>query len=339
MRFHSRPKSKTEYNRPTHSRGEPGFDPDSPRSLLEIADRIDALRSDSGPAAAWIRPPQSKPSHLMALSGTFNPVTTAHVGLIEAAMKHGARPAVFVIALRSVDKESLEVMSIEDRLALLDILSARIGASVAVVNRGLYVDQAAALRQLASGQRVIFVTGYDKIEQIFDRKYYEAPEQAWNELFQLAGFLVAQRGDAGFSVLSSLMRRPDIRRFGRYVAPIKLGQNVDKYLSSSAIRAGQTAGASGVKALPPESLAFLRYWQPYVAGGRYGLRLQMFKAFKQHPDLAENSPGLRALVSGLEDDSRLQESLQATESSREALLKVINRSESDDSEGTNGPAE
>src|SRR5690349_10323889 len=116
MRFHSRPHARLEYKRPTRALGEPDFDPDDGASLLEIAARIEALATDPEPRATWIREPSFKPSQITVLAGTFNPATTAHTGLIETAKRQGARPAAFVVAVRSVDKESVEIMSLEDRL-------------------------------------------------------------------------------------------------------------------------------------------------------------------------------------------------------------------------------
>lgn len=291
--------------------------------MVEIAGLVDSVREHEEPFGLWIRKPDAKPSHLMALSGTFNPPTTAHTGLIEAAMKQGAKPATFVVAVQSVDKENLEIMSIEDRLVLLDVIASRIGATVAIVNHGLYVDQARAMKGLAPDRRIVFLTGYDKIAQVFDPKYYDNAEKAWNDLFEVTDFLVAQRGNAGTSVLHSLLRRPDIRRWARNVTPFKVPDDVDRFLSSSMVRSSAVGGASLGKSLPPESLAFIRYWQPYVEGSRYLMRISIVEQLKRFPEIAADAPGLRSLVSTLEASPSLREAFSVRDVTEETVRSLV----------------
>ena len=176
---------------------------------------------------------------LVALAGSFNPPHLVHLALLRAALDAtgagGASAGVFVLSVRTVDKEQPSGLLLEDRLWLLCRLACalqremgaegapqhgapRIG--VVVTNRGLYVDQADALRRLApgggrgagpqagwpGGGRIDFVTGHDKIVQILDPRYYDDREAALRRLFGQAAFLVAPRDEHSSADLAALLR-------------------------------------------------------------------------------------------------------------------------------------
>ncbi|MDP8924504.1 MAG: hypothetical protein M3O34_16740, partial [Chloroflexota bacterium] len=189
------------------------------------------------------------------LPGSFNPPTVAHLALARAGLERGADAALFSLATRTVDKEVVTGAGLEDRLLLLELLAARDPRlGVLLVNRGLYVDQAAAVRAAFPGLReVVFLVGHDKIVQIFDPRYYDDRDAALERLFGLARFLVAPRAEAGPGELAALLDRPENRRFASAVRPLDIAPML-RDVASSAVRA-RVAGpdsTGAARVAPPE---------------------------------------------------------------------------------------
>lgn len=177
---------------------------------------IDELRASRDAAARWIaRPaPQRRLPAIAVVAGAFNPPTLAHLALARAARDQGFDPVVFSLGLVTLDKAETGI-PLAERLALVAALAAREDRmGVVVQNRGLYADQAAAIRTLFTQiEDVAFVVGTDKVPQIFDRRYYDDFESSLASLFASARFLVAPRGGADHSALANLLARPPADRF------------------------------------------------------------------------------------------------------------------------------
>ena len=173
-----------------------------------------------GPALGGVR-------RLVALPGSFNPPHRAHEALLRAARNTWrADGSACVLSARTVDKEQVSGLLLEDRLWLLCALH---GADTAVVatNRGLYVEQAVALRALiAPNASLALVTGYDKIVQIFDPRYYVDRDDALEQLFALASFLVAPRGAATSDDLAARLERPGNARYADRVSLLPLAPDL-----------------------------------------------------------------------------------------------------------------
>ncbi|GIW05870.1 MAG: hypothetical protein KatS3mg060_0675 [Dehalococcoidia bacterium] len=237
-------------------------DVDSLAQLLALRRLVRTVDALPRPSARWVRRPEETPRWAALLAGSFNPPTRAHLALLDAARAAGADLVAFVVAVRSVDKETVEAATIEDRLALLDAIARRVGAVLALTNAGLYVDQARALRALLPTTRLSFLIGYDKLVQIFDPRYYDNREQALTKLFDEADLLVLPRAGAGDDQIRALLADPANRRWAAKVTILPAPPSLDVHLSSSAIRAGSHDNDLE-RHLPPESAAFLRTWQPY----------------------------------------------------------------------------
>ena len=125
---------------------------------------------------------------IAVFAGSFNPPTIAHLALLKQAHRfmpaqRGGRPVALYAAFskRTVDKEGVERPLLLDRILLLQtLLHKRIpAAGILLFNRGLYVEQAQAIRAAFPGvRRLFFLMGFDKIEQIFDPHYYEDRDKA-----------------------------------------------------------------------------------------------------------------------------------------------------------------
>jgi nicotinamide-nucleotide adenylyltransferase len=212
----------------------------SPNAVAPFHRNLAALDSASQPKARLVcGPPLSSARSLVVLPGSFNPPHRAHLALIDAAREAaGADAAAFVMSARTVDKERVTGMWLEDRLWLLCRLS-EATTSVVVTNRGLYVEQAAALHELCPQlTSLTFVTGFDKIVQIFDARYYDDRTAALDELFARASFLVAPRGEATTRDLAALRRRPENAAYADKVSGISVAADLSPISSTRARELG-----------------------------------------------------------------------------------------------------
>jgi nicotinic acid mononucleotide adenylyltransferase len=243
---------------------------------------------------------------LAVLAGSFNPLTLAHTELASRALQVGGYDAVaFAISVRTVDKEQVSGAGLEDRLLALDLYAGRHPGHVTLVlNRGLYVDQAAALRAAFPAVRdLAFVVGYDKVVQIFDPRYYADRDAALRQLFALANLLVAPRDGQGRAALEALLTRPENRPFAGAVRWLPLAEAYTR-LSSTHVRA-EAGGGEPVEAVPVETRALLAATHVYapprrLASGEvidaYGLRLALLAVVAETRPWADQVADLPCLL-------------------------------------------
>jgi nicotinic acid mononucleotide adenylyltransferase len=197
-------------------------------------------------------------SSLAVLAGSFNPLTTAHLALAEAAERAALGPTLYLLSTLTVDKERPVGATLEDRLLVLELHARRAaGRAVGLVNRGLYVEQASLLRQqLPSQTELVFLVGFDKIVQIFDPRYYQDRRAALDTLFGLVRFAVAPRAGAGRAELRELLARAENRGYAERVAYLPLPRR-QATVASSRARAALEAGQPLPAELAPEARAFV----------------------------------------------------------------------------------
>jgi nicotinamide-nucleotide adenylyltransferase len=231
------------------------------RRLLETLD-------PAGEPWAVVSPGSKEPrGDIIVFPGSFNPPTTAHLAMLKQARKvasrQGGRWRVYVaISKQIVDKETVERMTLLDRVVLLErVLKKHVKhAGILLLNRGLYVEQARGIRAaFPEVRRLFFLVGFDKIVQIFDPHYYADREAALRELFALAHLLVAPRGSDGERELRELLARPENRPYARYVQPLPLAEEY-RAISSTRVRQGAD---SRLREVPEEARDFILRTRPY----------------------------------------------------------------------------
>jgi len=189
------------------------------------------------------------------LAGSYNPLTVAHVALAEAARRAGRLDLIaWALTAVTVDKEQVTRASLPQRIAQLDAYRGsaddRVHCSDALVllNHGLYVDQARAMRTLmAPDAELDIIVGYDKIVQIFDPRYYDDREAALHALFGQARLLVAPRDGQGEADLRALLARPSNQPYAQHVTYCPLDA---AYATDSSTEARQLAAT-----LTPDEIA------------------------------------------------------------------------------------
>ncbi len=250
---------------------------------------------------------------LLVVPGSYNPPTTAHLALAESALRALPQARLYLsLGTTIINKEQTERATLLDRVALLDeIARRRPQMGVLLTNQGLYVEQARAIRAaFPRASEIVFVVGFDKIEQIFDARYYQDRDAALAELFALARFLVAPRANHEAADIAALLRQPENQPFQAAVQVLPFPEGYRAVASSQIRAAFQTnppaqAISSLAALLPPEALAFALETgcyappQPLANGeivDRYALRATLIERALALPEDQQATLDLRGLL-------------------------------------------
>src|SRR5436305_11900315 len=203
---------------------------------------LDQLDPDASSQALVVPDSPTPEGKIIVFPGSFNPPTLAHLALLKQAWQfarvHGPMYIYAALSTHITDKERVQRPLLLDRVNLLEtVLRNHVRhTGIMLFNRGLYVEQAEAVHSsFPQVSNLYFLIGFDKIVQIFDPRYYEDRDQALHELFELAGFLVAPRAEAGPEELSTLLDRTENRRYAGHVHALALSAAY-RYISSTRIR-------------------------------------------------------------------------------------------------------
>ncbi|MYB76970.1 MAG: hypothetical protein F4X83_07730 [Chloroflexi bacterium] len=282
---------------------------------------IAAIADVNAPEARAIVLPREVPDGSVAVvAGSFNPATTAHLCLCDGALRQPDIGVVWLsLAVHTVDKEQVTGATLEDRLCMLEMLvESQPNVGVVLCNRGLYVEQAEALQRIlvTAGQELVFVVGFDKIEQILDPRYYADREASLDRLFGIARFLVAKRGTYGAQALDDLLAQKANRPYrGRIAALTTLPAYHDPALSSTSVRTTYVQGTQGVaggEQIPAPVQSFVAatgvYESPLALPGgetidRYALRSRILHALLAEPESDPSDAEFQAAVALASSDS------------------------------------
>ncbi len=239
---------------------------DTIQRLQRIQMVLDQLNPDTEPQVLLV-PGSPRPSAtIIVFPGSFNPPTNAHIALLQQArlfaQMHKSTSLYAAISKRIVDKEKVERPTLLDRINLLDTVLHRHlrDTGIMLFNRGLYVEQAQAVRaSFPQVQPLFFLLGFDKIVQIFDPHYYKDRDTSLIALFNIAELLVAPRGKDGEKELNELLHRPENERFAHFVHPLTLDMQY-RDVSSTQIRQGNAASPHEV---PQEVRQFIHETHAY----------------------------------------------------------------------------
>lgn len=245
------------------------------------------------------------------LSGSFNPPTKAHLDLaVRAKETYRLDRVLFLVSRVTIDKPDLEGLALEDRLLLLSGLAGELGwASVAMTNRGLYYEQAVAIRSLMGRQpRVFFLVGMDKVMQILDPRYYEDRDRALLALFVEAQLIAASRGDSGAAQLRELLGREENQNYADRIYFLSMPAET-KELASSAIRAAIARGESATAGVPEIVEKFIAESGAYRSS--YEVRRRLMDQLYSVREWAEERIDFRQLLALANDDTESGRQLRA----------------------------
>lgn len=262
------------------------------------------------------------------LSGSFNPLTRAHAALGAAAREAGRLDAIlWTLTVVTVDKERVERASLVDRLLQMRaFVDAGIDA-LALINRGLYVEQVEVTRRLLPHmEELVVVVGFDKIVQILDPRYYDDRGVVLERLFAMASLLVAPRSDEDEASLHALISRSENRRYQARIAfcPLPPRFRTDSSSKARAIAGAPRSDRRLRALLPPEGRALAvatgAYRPELAGGGRVGVqqgRADPYQArqtiitwlARLDPELLTSAPSLESLVAAQLDPSHIPDGI------------------------------
>lgn len=231
---------------------------------------LDQLDPNGDPQICWVfraaRHIKAGGRRLGIFSGSFNPLTVAHIEMIEAAQrKYDLDEILLILARANVDK-GVFGLSLADRLLMLKEYTAnRKDFSVAACSHGKFIEKIEALKPAyPPDTHFSFIVGYDTFVRLFDPKYYTDLHNALEALFDQCRFIVANRQGYDAEAVGQVMNTPD---YCRYVGCVDLIELPDFYaeISSTEIRTQIQAGNSVDHLIPSEVQEFLKAVQAYQA--------------------------------------------------------------------------
>lgn len=238
--------------------------------LRQIQSLLDQLQPDAPPKAVVV--PGSPVPHgsIIVFPGSFNPPTKAHLGLLRQAQRyanhHAPMQLYAAFSKVTVDKERVERPLLLDRILLLvEVLQKELPyTGVMLFNRGLYVEEAEAVRNsFSTVKQLFFLIGFDKIVQILDPHYYTDRNAALKDLFSLAQLLVAPRGKDGAEQLAELLNRPENRLFAPFIHELPLS-SAYRNMSSTQVRQQPEAHQRDVPLEVEEFIRTTHVYEPAV---------------------------------------------------------------------------
>ena len=191
-------------------------------------------------------------------SGSFNPLTLAHVRMIEDTLTADQLDEVLLLlAKANVDKDIFGLPLAARLVTLKKYATDHQKFSVGVSSHGRYIDKITALKAIFPSETEFhFIIGYDTLVRIFDPKYYTNFHAELQELFISARFIVANRAEADIKAIEVFMGQPEIRRYTAYVSRLLLPDTY-AYMSSTDARELLARGESIEHLVPPSILAML----------------------------------------------------------------------------------
>jgi nicotinic acid mononucleotide adenylyltransferase len=215
------------------------------------------LDPGSEPRMAFVRRASAgivgQPGTLLCLSASFNPITIAHVHLIEEASRLDAPDEVLLLLARANVDKAVEGFPLPRRLAILTrCAETRAAYSIAAVSHGRFVDKARAiLPQYPPGTRLVFIVGLDTLVRLFDPKYYDDREAALAALFATCEFIAANRAPEPPEAIGAFLRRPEVVPFAHAIRNIRLPAEIAA-ISATEVRRRLADGRSIAGLVPPE---------------------------------------------------------------------------------------
>lgn len=232
------------------------------REMKNVFDVLAGLDPQAEPRLAFLRRAPAGLSNtggtLLCLSASFNPLTAAHLWLIqEGGRIHPPDEVLLVLAKANVDKAATG-LSLARRLDLLcRFVASRPTFSVAACSHGRFVDKLGVIRrQYPEGTRVVFLLGLDTLVRLFDPKYYTERETALSQLFAACELVVANRAPEGPEAVERFLVRPEVTPYAGRIRQVRLPDHIAA-ISATEVRTRLRRGDPVADSVPPEILPFL----------------------------------------------------------------------------------
>jgi nicotinamide-nucleotide adenylyltransferase len=222
-----------------------------------IARLLAGLDPKGPPRLAFVRRApagiRERPGTLLCLSASFNPLTVAHVWLIQEAIRMVFPDEVLLLLARANVDKAISGLPLERRLTLLTrFVETRPSFSVAACSHGRFVDKVDAIQaHYPAGIRLTFTVGFDTLVRLFDRKYYADRDAALSALFKASEFIAANRAPDPPEAVTSFLARPDVSPSAHRIRVIHLPPEIAA-VSATQVRARLSRGEPVADLVPPE---------------------------------------------------------------------------------------
>ena len=280
-------------------------------------------------------PLKSPTGQIGIFPASFNPLTLAHVAVIEEARKiFSLEEIILILDIKNIDKDIFGA-SLEDRLLMLQLFITpfpyyRIG----LASHGLFLHKLQALKRIyPDSPGFNFIVGYDTIARVLDNKYYADRERALDDLFSQSRFLVANRYDKGEKEIEEWLTRKENKRFtclpcrhrqGDRIIPFNIPSRY-AFITSTYIRDWIKEGKPITELaqwVPEEVLSFIQQTGLYhlpllieregekITIDRYDLRIRLIHHLFALNTPANQNIGLKKLIEIATSDTPLGEQIR-----------------------------
>jgi nicotinate (nicotinamide) nucleotide adenylyltransferase len=236
------------------------------RARLETL--IERLNPQGAPQLGWVHRASKRITaiggKLGVFSGSFNPMTVAHIEMIRTAQEtYKLDEILLILAKANVDK-GVFGLSLADRLLMLrEYAARREQLSVAACSHGRFIEKVQALKPAyPPDTRISFIVGYDTLIRIFDPRYYTDLHGELARLFSQCRLIVANRQGRDAANVQQFLSAQGFQRYAPYIDPIQL-PDFFKEISSTDIRHRMQEGRSIRHLVPAEIETFLKAINAY----------------------------------------------------------------------------
>lgn len=223
---------------------------------------IDQLDSDAPPQVVLVHrtsePIDKSGKKLGIFSGSFNPLTVAHIKMVEEARKRfQLDELLLLLAKANVDKDVYGWSLAGRILTLKRFAENRKDVSVGISSHGRYIDKVTALKAVYPVETEYhFIVGYDTLVRIFDPKYYTNAPAELEHLFSQCRFIAANRDDVDIGTIKHFLAQPGLQPYSSSVACLSLPDCYAE-VSSTEVRQRIAQGDTISHLVPPIIAEFL----------------------------------------------------------------------------------
>ncbi len=223
-----------------------------------MAQRVERLRDSTESQILIVRKASKgisgRTGRLGIFPASFNPPTMAHLALVRETRRQTNLDEILILLdIQAMDKAPVQA-EFEDRLAMLKKVFGRDPeVSIGIANQGLFLQKLKPIRKYYPFPiSISFIVGFDTILRVIDKKYYRNRKQSLDELFKKCRFLVANRDPYHQGALEILLRKRELKGYGKRISFITLPSEYSS-LSSSVVR-GKVKKGESVDRLVPSSV-------------------------------------------------------------------------------------
>lgn len=191
-------------------------------------------------------------------SGSFNPLTVAHIKMVEEARERfQLDELLLLLAKANVDKDVFGWPLAGRLLTLKRYAENGYEVSVGISSHGRYIDKVEALKAVYPvNTEFHFIVGYDTLVRIFDPKYYTDIQTELQHLFSQCCFIAANRDHVDIETIKEFLAQPALQSYRSSIAYLILPECYAE-ISSTEVRQRIAQGDTISHLVPPVIAEFL----------------------------------------------------------------------------------